>query len=77
MNAPEGYPRWTAPHPTRDENPADVLSMRLQQAEALATVTVGEEFETWAGEIQHNLRWLLSGLVTEARIAADQIRGAK
>jgi hypothetical protein len=63
---------WKCPHPTRDQHPGDVLSMRLNQAEALATLMVGEEFNSWADGVRHNIAWLLSGLITEARIAADE-----
>lgn len=63
---------WEIQHPTRDEAPADVLHMRLAQAEALAKLMVGEEFATWHESIRHNIAWLLSGLITEARIAAAE-----
>lgn len=67
-------PDWKAPHPTRDENPSNVFDNRLAQAEALSTICYCEEFQSFNDVIQHNILHLLHDVITEARIAYDEMR---
>ncbi|MDQ3040547.1 MAG: hypothetical protein M3R16_12215 [Pseudomonadota bacterium] len=68
---------WESPHPTRGDSPADVFDKRISQAEALSKVLVCENFLTFNDAIQNNTLWLLSDLITEARIAAHEMREAQ
>lgn len=55
----------------------DVATARLDQAHALASLTHGDCFETFANrpdEIQHNTLWLLGSLIGEARDALQRLQ---
>jgi len=72
----EKDPNWKAPHPNETESAEDTFNRKIGQAEALSSILVAEDFATFNDVIQREVLWVLSDLITEARIAAEKMRRA-